>query len=590
MKIEFLSGDEAARLASRQIGTEYDEPGVAYGAALAGTRVVGVTDAHGLRAALDELPVQAGMRLPMVLAVACEQAELQPALNSGWLVFCARDAQAVYDLILAAMKVSEHPEIRLPALVAYDNRVTRHEKRRVQVLDQASVAGFLGSAPARATPLDAAHPRTFGAQLASDLELSRAMRAARRVIPEVFAEIAKLTGRAYPLVEAHGTPGEEAVVGLDAAAALRPNVLRPFPTDEFRERLRAVKRVTVLDRSGVLAMELRSALHGDPANQTEVIEAVAAVPSKEPRAGLPPIPPKDLARGMAKVRMNDQTGRLEVELEPLWKMTAVPGRLAPGHGACPGCGAFSTLQQIYKVLEGELVVLLQSGCASEVSIGSARINVVHYPGANAATVLSGLVAASTSKDTTFLMIAGDGAMQEGLASAVAAASRNVRMMVLEYDNHGRMSQGEPSPASALERWAPTSEIFAACRLPYVVTASEGFPEDLMRKVAKGQWYVKNEGMVYGTILSYCPLHWKAGDDAAQSVLQAAIDSCFFPLYEVERGHTFITYDPEATDRRKPVAEWLKLMGRTSAADPDPIQRETDRRWARLKAMAAHPLL
>jgi pyruvate ferredoxin oxidoreductase alpha subunit len=607
MKIEFLNGEEAGRLAAQHVGNGQDEPAVACGAALAGARVVGVANGHGLRAALEQLPVQAGMRLPMVLNVACEQAELQPALNSGWLIFCARDAQAVYDLTLAAVKVGEHPEVRLPALVVYDSRMTRREKRRVQVLDGPAAAGFLGSAPARPSPLDAEHPGTFGARLASDVELSQAMQAARRVIPGVLAELARLTGRSYPLVEAHGTQGEEALVALNAAgetggvaSVLSPNVLRPFPAEEFRERLRTVKRVTVVDRSGILAIELRSALHGDLRNQTEVIEAVAAATDKavaEPGPGLPPIPAQALAGGMAKVRRNEATGRLEVELEPLWKMTAVPGRLAPGHGACPGCGAFATLHQIYNVLEGELVVLVQSGCAAEVSVADAstahRINVVHYPRANGAAVLSGLVAASRSKDTTFLMISGDGAMQEGLASAVAAACRNVRMMVLEYDNHGRMSEGEPAPASALGRAAPTADIFAACGLPYVFTACEGHPEDLMRKVAKAQWYVKNEGMVYGKVLSYCPLHWRAPDDAAQAVLQAAIDSCFFPLYEMERGHTFITYDPEATDRRKPVAEWLKLMGRTADLPGEEvarIQAQADRRWARLKAMAEHPLL
>src|SRR5512138_3747432 len=107
MKVEFLTGDEAARLAAQQIGAEHDEPAVGYGAALAGARVVGVTNGHGLRAALEQLAVQAAMRLPMVLNVACEQSELQPALNSGWLVFCARDAQAVYDLNLVAAKAAE---------------------------------------------------------------------------------------------------------------------------------------------------------------------------------------------------------------------------------------------------------------------------------------------------------------------------------------------------------------------------------------------------------------------------------------------------------------------------------------------------
>jgi pyruvate ferredoxin oxidoreductase alpha subunit len=141
----------------------------------------------------------------------------------------------------------------------------------------------------------------------------------------------------------------------------------------------------------------------------------------------------------------------------------------------------------------------------------------------------------------------------------------------------------------------TAQMFAACHLPYVFTASEGYPEDLMRKAAKAQWYSKHEGMVYGKILSFCPLNWRTSDDAWGSVLQAAMDSCFFPLYEVENGRTNVTYDPDAIGRRKPVGEWLKLMGKTAhLLTPEnadiikEIQDETDRRWRRIKAMHEHP--
>ena len=80
-------------------------------------------------------------------------------------------------------------------------------------------------------------------------------------------------------------------------------------------------------------------------------------------------------------------------------------------------------------------------------------------------------------------------------------------------------------------------------------------------------------------------------------MQAAVDSCFFPIYEIEHGHTTITYDPDATQRRHPVSDWLKLMGKTShllkpenAEIVAGIQAETERRWARVKAMHEHPLL
>jgi pyruvate ferredoxin oxidoreductase alpha subunit len=81
------------------------------------------------------------------------------------------------------------------------------------------------------------------------------------------------------------------------------------------------------------------------------------------------------------------------------------------------------------------------------------------------------------------------------------------------------------------------------------------------------------------------------------VLQAAIDSCFFPLYEVEHGHTTVTYDPEASGRRAPVARWLELMGKSrhlvhpaQAETLRSIQDEVNRRWLRLKAMHEHPEL
>ena len=72
-------------------------------------------------------------------------------------------------------------------------------------------------------------------------------------------------------------------------------------------------------------------------------------------------------------------------------------------------------------------------------------------------------------------------------------------------------------------------------------------------------------------------------------------AALFPLYEIE--HSRDARDPDATDRRLPVSDWLKLMGKTrhlltpaNTRVVAGIQAETDRRWARLKAMHEHPLL
>ena len=437
--------------------------------------------------------------------------------------------------------------------------------------------------------------------------------------------------------------------------------------------MRGVKAVTIGDRAdsygaggGNVSLEVRAAIQLDPDNRTRVLsriyglggkdfnaadagqffsQAIAAASTgqvaqsfayhgatpgaadRAPKPGLPPIPAADVTRGMAKVRRDEATGRLKVELEPLWKMTAVPGRIAPGHGACPGCGAFPALHQIFNVIEGDVVVLFQTGCAMVVTTGypatAHRINYIHNLFQNGAATLSGLVEMyherirrselPASKDITFVMVTGDGGMDIGMGAALGTAHRNHRMMILEYDNQGYMNTGaQLSYSTPLGHRTSTSEvgsmlpgkryhhkdtaqIFAACHLPYVFTATEGYPEDLMRKAAKAQWYAKREGLVYGKILSFCPLNWRTADNAAQPVLQAAIDSCFFPLYEIEHGHTTLTYNPDAVSRRRPVADWLGLMGKTrhlldpaNAAIVEGIQAETDRRWKRLKAMHEHP--
>jgi len=747
-KLDFRSGNEAAALAARDIGFhvmgyfpitpstevaeslskmqaegehdimmvagdgEHGAAGICYGAALGGGRVLNATSSQGVLYSLEQLPVQAGTRVPMVLNIAAravsgpldirgDHSDIYYALNTGWIVLCARDPQAVYDMNFAAVKIGEHPDVRLPVIVVYDGFFTSHQKRRIHVFDDPeAVRGFLGERPEFPSPLDTEHPATFGPYMNdpdlinNKVQLSQAMEAARGVIPAVFGELEKLTGRAYPVLDAYRMEDAEAATVLLNSAAetaketadelrgrgekvgvLSPNVLRPFPADEFRDALREVKAATVGDRAdsygaggGNLSIEVRAAIQLDPRNHTLVLSRIYGLGGKDfyaadageffaqaltaaksghielpfayhgatpgradrgARPGLPPIPAADVSRGMAKVRRDEASGRLQVELEPLWKMTEVPPRVAPGHGACPGCGIFPTLHQVYNVLEGDVVALFQTGCAMVVSTGypgtAHRINYIHNLFQNGAATLSGLVEMyhervrrgelPESKDVTFVMISGDGGMDIGMGPAIGAANRNHRMMILEYDNQGYMNTGAQlsystplghrTSTSEVGRALPgkryhhkdTAQIFAACHLPYVFTASEGYPEDLMRKVAKAQWYAKREGLVYGKILSYCPLNWRTPDDAAEPVLQAAIDSCFFPLYEVEHGHTTLTYDPDATGRRHPVSDWLKLMGKTrhllapaNAPIVEGIQAETDRRWARLKAMHEHPLL
>lgn len=690
---------------------EHGAAGICYGAATGGGRVFNATSAQGLLFALEELPVQSGTRFPMLLDVATravsgplnirgDHSDIYYALNTGWLIFTARDPQAVYDQNLIALKVAERSDVRLPAIVAFDGFFTSHQKRRVETFaDDAVVRDWLGPLPESVHALDPRHPVTIGPYMNDpDLinnkyQLERAMEAAMAALPGVVAEYEALSGRRYDPVDLYRMEDAEVAVFLmnsaaetakDVADKLRatgvkagvisPNLLRPFPADDIRTALRDVRALVIGERSGSfgghganLTHEVKSALKDDPDNRTLCVSRTYGLGGRdfyaedaeaffrlavetaergsvekafdyygvEPgdpakprlRRGAPPLTREEQTSGLLTIQPGPD-GRLKVDAPPYWQLASKPKRLLPGHGACPGCGVFPAIDQFLRGIEGDVVVLYQTGCAMVVTTGypytSHRITYVHNLFQNGAATLSGLVEMfkerqrrgelPTGEDITFVMITGDGGMDIGMGAAIGAALRNHGMIIVEYDNQGYMNTGSqlsystpmahmtstshvgPAELGKAFHHKDTPQIMAATNIPYVFTGIEGFPDDLVAKAAKAQWYAKNSGTAYGKVLISCPLNWKTEDQIGVETVQAAVDSCFFPLYEIEKGVTRITYDPEPLGRRVPVSRWLELMGKTKHMGKGHddvmalIDAEVERRWQRLKARNDNPLL
>ncbi|MGZ4333183.1 MAG: thiamine pyrophosphate-dependent enzyme [Gaiellaceae bacterium] len=690
---------------------EHGAAGICYGAATGGGRVFNATSSQGLLYSLEQLPVQSGTRFPMLLDIATravsapldirgDHSDIYFALGTGWLIFLARDPQAVYDLNVVALRVAEHPEVQLPAIVAFDGFFTSHQKRRVEYFaDPQAVRDYLGPVPERVTALDPRHPVTIGPYMNdpdlinNKFQLNLAMAAAEDVIADELAAYAALSGREYDVLDCYRLDDADVALFLlnsaaetakDAADRLRdegiragvvsPNVLRPFPADRLRAALRDVQALVIGERAdsygahgGTVSHEVKSALKDDPDNRTLCLDRIYGLGGRDfyaedaetlfrlavrtaeqgrveesfdyygveaevhpaPRRHLPAIGREEAsAAGLIHVDEGPD-GRLQVEAQPAWRLTTRPKAVAPGHSACPGCGVFPSLNTFFRGLDGDIVVLYQTGCAMVVSTGypltSHRITYVHNLFQNGAATLSGLVEMfhervrrgelPSGDDITFVMVTGDGGMDIGTGAAIGAAIRNHGFIVVEYDNEGYMNTGaQLSYSTPLGHMTSTShvgpaqsgkafhhkdmpQIMAATNIPYVFTDVEGFPDDLVAKAAKAQWYANHEGMAYGKLLISCPLNWRTEDRAGVEVVQAAVDSCFFPLYEIERGRTAITYDPDAIGRRVPVSSWLQLMGKTrhlcrpeNEALLREIDREVERRWQRLKAMNDHPLL
>jgi pyruvate ferredoxin oxidoreductase alpha subunit len=333
--------------------------------------------------------------------------------------------------------------------------------------------------------------------------------------------------------------------------------------------------------------------------------------------------------GLISVTPNEETGKLDVKIPPIRNLTGKPKRIASGHGACPGCGIFPGLELFFKGIEGDIVALFQTGCAFVTTTGypysSHKQSFVHNLFQNGAATLSGAVEAffelkrrgeiQVSDDFTFVMVTGDGGMDIGMGPAIGASLRGHKMIILEYDNEGYMNTGsQMSYSTPIGHMTTTSnvgkfqggkafhhkdtaQIMAATNMPYVFTGCEAFPQDLVKKAAKAQWYAQNVGPVYGKLLIACPLNWKSPDHLGEKIVGTAVNTCFFPLYEVENGITTITVDPEEKGKRVDVIEWVKSMGKTKhLAQPeyadtlDAFRQEVERRWRKLKAKHESPYL
>jgi len=459
------------------------------------------------------------------------------------------------------------------------------------------------------------------------------------------------------------------------AGVISPNVIRPFPAEAIRKSLKNVKALLVGERAdsygangGNLTQEVKAAIQDDKENNTIVLSRIFSVGGKDffsdeaedffnlaidamekgyaevpfdyygihagdpelaPKRVLEPVDTEQWKTGLIKVEMDETTGKLNVKVPPLRALTKKPKRLAPGHGACPGCGIFPGLETFFKGIEGNIVALFQTGCGMVVSTGypySAHKNTfIHNLFQNGAATISGLVEMFWEKkrrgeievpdDFTFIMVTGDGGMDIGMGPAIGAALRNHKMIIVEYDNEGYMNTGSQlSYSTPVGHMTTTSgvgkkqggkafhhkdtpQIMAATNIPYVFTGTEAFPQDLIKKAAKAQWYAQNEGLAYGKILISCPLNWKAKDEEGTAIVGTAVNSCFFPIYEVENGQTTITYNPEEKGKRVPVGDWLGMLGKTKhllkpqyEATLKSFEDEVERRWVRLKAKHENPSL
>ena len=122
-------------------------------------------------------------------------------------------------------------------------------------------------------------------------------------------------------------------------------------------------------------------------------------------------------------------------------------------------------------------------------------------------------------------------------------------------------------------------IAAAHGIPYTATATPSYPMDLTAKVKKA---ARIKGPAYLHILSVCPSGWGIPGDATIKFGRLAVETGFFPLYEIEHGRYRITADIETL---LPLEMYLKPQARFRHLTPEIIEQLSQRihaDWQELK--------
>lgn len=127
-------------------------------------------------------------------------------------------------------------------------------------------------------------------------------------------------------------------------------------------------------------------------------------------------------------------------------------------------------------------------------------------------------------------------------------------------------------------------IMAEHHIPYAAqtTFTSNF-KDLHTKAEKA---IYTPGAAFLNIMSPCPRGWGYDPSELMTLCKLAVESCYWPLFEVEDGKWKLTYEPR---KKLPVEDFLRMQKRFQhmfrKGQEDLIvqfQAEVDKRWEELQ--------
>lgn len=300
------------------------------------------------------------------------------------------------------------------------------------------------------------------------------------------------------------------------------------------------------------------------------------------------------------------------------ELTKLEERFTAGHRACSGCTA-PLVVRMMMMAAGETPVVsgAATGCLEVVSTifpySAWKSPFIHSAFENSAATIAGVEAAYRSlkrqgkydREVKFVAYGGDGGTYDiGFQALSGAMERGHNMVYVCYNNEAYMNTGIQRSGATPHRAETTTspvgrvepgkkqfpknltEIMVAHGIPYVAQGIPSMWNDLITKFQKA---LEVDGPAFVNVLAPCRLGWAFPSKDAIQIGRDAVNTCFWPLYEVVDGVYRVTYKPR---EKQPVEHYMKQQTRyrhlfrpggeeTIAA----IQASVDREWDRLLKLA-----
>ena len=296
-------------------------------------------------------------------------------------------------------------------------------------------------------------------------------------------------------------------------------------------------------------------------------------------------------------------------------MMSKKDRLAPGHRMCAGCGATIGVRAVLRALheEDHAVIANATGCLEVSSFmypyTAWEDSYIHNAFENAGATLSGVETAykvlkkrgklPENENFKFIAFGGDGGTYDiGFQSLSRAMERGHDLVYVCYDNGAYMNTGIQR-SSATPMYADTTttpagkcsdgkmqnrkdlaSIIADHDVAYVgqSTFTLNF-NDLHKKAEKA---IYTEGASFLNLMTPCPRGWRYPTEDIMEICRLAVETCYWPLFEVEHGKWRLTYEPK---KKLPIEDFPRPQGRIKHLFKpgnehliEEFQAEVDRRW------------